>query len=75
MNMIKKWVMAIRAPFFTGIAMPIIIGGALAYYETGQFQWVLFLATLFGGICAHAGANLSNDYFDHKTTDDDINPN
>jgi 1,4-dihydroxy-2-naphthoate polyprenyltransferase len=75
MNMIKKWVMAIRAPFFTGIAMPIIIGGALAYYETGQFQWILFFATLFGGICAHAGANLSNDYFDHKTTDDDINPN
>jgi 1,4-dihydroxy-2-naphthoate octaprenyltransferase len=75
MNIIKKWLIAVRAPFFTGIAMPIFIGAALAYYETGQFHWGLFLVTLVGGLFAHAGANLSNDYFDHKTTDDDININ
>ena len=75
MNGFKKWIMAVRAPFFTGIAMPIIFGAALAYYETGGFHWGLFFVTLFGGICAHAGANLANDYYDHKTTDDDINPN
>ncbi len=75
MNAVKKWVLAVRAPFFTGIAMPVIFGATLGYYETGTFHWGLFLITLFGGICAHAGANLANDYFDHKTTDDDINPN
>ncbi len=75
MNAVKKWVLAIRAPFFTGIAMPIMFGATLAYYETGTFYWGLFLITLFGGICAHAGANLANDYFDHKTTDDDVNAN
>jgi 1,4-dihydroxy-2-naphthoate octaprenyltransferase len=73
MNPIKKWLMAIRAPFFTGIAIPIIFGAALAYYDTGVFQWGLFLVTFFGGIFAHAGANLANDYFDHKTTDDEVN--
>jgi len=75
MNVIKKWIMAVRAPFLTGIAMPIIIGAALAYYETGTFHWGLFFITFVGGLFAHAGANLANDYFDHRTTDDDINPN
>ncbi len=73
MNPLKKWLIAIRAPFFTGIAMPIFIGSALAYYETGHFNWTIFVVTLLGGIFAHAAANLSNDYYDHGTTDDDIN--
>ncbi len=75
MNFVQKWMVAIRAPFFTGIAIPIIFGATLAYYETGNFSWSLFVITLIGGIFAHAGANLANDYYDHKTTDDDINPN
>jgi len=75
MNRIKKWMIAVRTPFFTGIAIPIIFGATLAYYETGLFNWSLFLITLIGGIFAHAGANLANDYYDHKTTDDDINQN
>lgn len=75
MNPPKKWILAVRAPFFTGIAVPITFGATLAYYETGAFQWGLFLITFVGGIFAQAGANLANDYYDHKTTDDDINPN
>jgi 1,4-dihydroxy-2-naphthoate octaprenyltransferase len=75
MNTVKKWLIAVRAPFFTGIAMPILFGTALAYYETGHFDFWLFAVTFIGGICAHAGANLANDYFDHRTTDDDINQN
>lgn len=75
MNLVKKWILAVRAPFFTGIAVPIIFGATLAYYTAGSFNWGLFLITLIGGIFAQAGANLANDYFDHKTTDDDINPN
>jgi len=74
-NAIKKWIAAIRAPFFTGIAVPIIFGAALGYYSTGVFHWGFFFVTLIGGIAAHAAANLANDYYDHKTTDDDVNPN
>ena len=75
MNPIKKWIIAVRAPFFTGIAIPIIFGATLAYYETGIFHWPIFIITLLGGIFAHAAANMTNDYYDHKTTDDDINTN
>nr|MBN2276262.1 1,4-dihydroxy-2-naphthoate octaprenyltransferase [candidate division Zixibacteria bacterium] len=75
MNVIKKWITAARTPFFTGIGIPIIFGAALAYYQVGEFQWMLFFITLTGGIFAHAAANMANDYFDHKSTDDDINEN
>ncbi len=75
MNPIQKWIVAVRVPFFTGIAIPIIFGATLAYYETGLFNWSLFVITFIGGIFSQAGANLANDYYDHKTTDDDINTN
>jgi len=75
MNAIKKWIIAVRTPFFTGIAIPIIFGATLAYYMTGHFSWIPFIVTLVGGLFAHAAANLANDYFDHRTTDDDINEN
>jgi len=75
MNPIKKWLMAVRAPFFTGAAVPIIFGTALAYYEHEVFNPVNFIVTLVGMVLAQAGANLANDYYDHKTSDDDINPN
>jgi 1,4-dihydroxy-2-naphthoate octaprenyltransferase len=66
---------AVRAPFFTGIAVPVIFGGALAFYRTGEFNWLTFFVTLVGALFAHAAANLANDYFDYKTTDDEINEN
>ncbi|MCX6826325.1 MAG: 1,4-dihydroxy-2-naphthoate octaprenyltransferase [candidate division Zixibacteria bacterium] len=75
MNAVKKWILAVRAPFFSACAMPVIFGATLAYYETGNFHWWYFGITLLGLIAAHAGANLANDYFDHKTKDDEINPN
>jgi len=74
MNRITTWIKAVRAPFFTGVAMPVLFGAMLAYYETGDFNWFGFIITMIGIIFAHAGANLANDYFDHRTTDDDINP-
>lgn len=75
MNPIQKWAIAVRAPFFTGIIIPVLFGATLAFYETGQFNWTTFFVTLFGAIFAHAAANMANDYFDHKTTDDEINEN
>ena len=74
MNKIAIWIKAIRAPFFTGAAMPILFGTALAYYESGMFNGLSCGVTLIGMVSAQAAANLSNDYYDHRTTDDDINP-
>ena len=72
-NFLLKWVKAVRAPFFTGTLVPVAVGSTLAYSQTGKFHWLNFFLTLFGFLFIHAGANLANDYFDHKTTDDDIN--
>ncbi len=74
MNAFKLWIKAARAPFFTGVIVPVLFGSSLAYYDTGRFDWLLFAVTMIGMIFAQAAANLANDYFDHKTTDDDINP-
>ncbi|MBD3170773.1 MAG: 1,4-dihydroxy-2-naphthoate octaprenyltransferase [candidate division Zixibacteria bacterium] len=69
----NKWLAAIRLPFLTASVIPVLVGVALAYYETGQFNWITALLTAIAAACLHTGANMSNDYYDHKTTDDDIN--
>lgn len=75
MGFVKKWLVAVRAPFFTASLVPVLVGGTLAYNRTGEFHFWKFMLTLLGVVCLHAGTNLANDYYDHKTTDDDINPN
>jgi len=73
MNFAKKWLTSIRAPFLTASVVPVVFGTALAWQQTGDFDFILALITLLGVACAHVGTNLSNDYFDHVTTNDDIN--
>ncbi|MCJ7508392.1 MAG: 1,4-dihydroxy-2-naphthoate octaprenyltransferase [candidate division Zixibacteria bacterium] len=71
---VKKWLIAVRAPFFTASLVPVLVGVTLAYNQTGKFYFWRFILTLLGVVCFNAGTNLANDYYDHKTTDDDINP-
>ena len=73
MNFLKKWMIGVRLPFLTASAVPVIFGCALAWQKTGSFDFMLFLVTLLGVSFAQMGTNLINDYYDHKTTDDDIN--
>ena len=63
----------LRAPFFTGSAIPVLFGTALAYYHTGTCDWLLFSACLLGTVLIHAGANVANDYYDHRTGNDEAN--
>ncbi len=67
------WFRAIRAPFFTASFVPLVVGMAIAWYETRIFDPFLGFLTLLSGISIHAGTNLINDYFDQPT--DDINQN
>ncbi len=73
MNKVKIWLMEVRAPFFTATIIPILLGTAVAFNLTGSVDWALFSLTILGGILLHAGANVINDYFDHKTQNDEIN--
>ena len=70
---ILLWIRAIRAPFFTASFVPLVVGMAIAWYETRTFSPFLGFLTLVSGISIHAGTNLINDYFDQPT--DNINQN
>ena len=73
LSTIKLWVKALRAPFFQAVIIPAGLGTAIAWYRTGNFHLGYFLLTLCGVLCINAGTNLANDYYDHKTKNDDIN--
>ncbi|MDD5677023.1 MAG: prenyltransferase [Kiritimatiellae bacterium] len=71
-----KWVLLLqelRAPFFTASIIPVLVGSACAYFGTGQWHWPLFCWTALGVMCIHAGANVANDYFDHRSGNDAAN--
>jgi 1,4-dihydroxy-2-naphthoate octaprenyltransferase len=63
----------LRVPFFTASIVPVVLGASVAWSETGVFSLGLFLLTLVAGMSLHAGTNVANDYFDHKSRDDEIN--
>lgn len=70
---LRIWLAELRAPFLTGSIIPVAVGASIAWGLYGVFYWDLFLLTLIVGVFIHLGANVSNDYFDHKSSADDIN--
>ncbi len=71
---IGAWLMELRLPFLTASVAPILLGNVMAWALTGMFLWEIFLLTLAGGVLAHLGANVANDYFDSKSgATDDLN--
>ena len=69
----KLWMQEVRAPFFTATAVPIVLGGVIAWVSAGEFHWGYFLLTLVGGLFLHAGTNVANDYWDHRSGADEKN--
>ncbi len=63
----------LRPLFLPASAVPVILGCALAFHDTGTLDWTLCLLTLAGVLCIHAGANTANDYFDHASGNDAAN--
>ncbi|MEE8440280.1 MAG: 1,4-dihydroxy-2-naphthoate octaprenyltransferase [Spirochaetia bacterium] len=70
---IENWIIALRAPFLTASLVPVLLGTAVAWTTAGPLSWGIFLLTLFAALLLHAGANLMNDYFDHKSGNDEAN--
>jgi len=75
MPTLKIWAKALRVPFFTATIIPIAVGFILAWSSLPQVSWLLFFLLLLSGIFIHAGINLSNDYYDHLSGNDEINTN
>lgn len=67
------WLKASRAQFFTASIVPVLLGASIAWQNTGIFFWPYFFLTLIGAVLIHAGVDLSNDYYDHKTGNDEAN--
>ncbi len=70
---IKNWVLAFRVPFLTASVVPVLLGTAIAWSATGTLNVGFFLLTLLAGLSVHVGANVINDYFDHKSGNDEAN--
>lgn len=65
--------MAMRFPFLTASLVPALLGTAVAYLAVGAINWLLFLLTVLGALMVHAGTNVLNDYFDHRSGNDPVN--
>ena len=72
-NKLKLYLIEMRAPFFTATVIPVALGAAVAWARQGEFHLGYLLLTLLGGVLLHAGINVSNDYFDHVSGNDEAN--
>jgi 1,4-dihydroxy-2-naphthoate octaprenyltransferase len=70
---IGDWIEELRAPFLTASIIPVIVGGAVAWWSTGSFDWQLFIITLIAIALIHLGANVTNDYWDFMGGTDRVN--
>jgi len=69
----KLWAAEVRAPFLTASIIPVILGAMIAFTVNGLFDAGLFLLALLGGVFLHMGTNVFNDYYDHRSMDDELN--
>lgn len=74
-GIVKKWLIALRAPFFSATLIPIFLGTIIALHAGYLFDFWGFFFTVLGMLAIHAGVNLANDYFDHKSGNDELNRN
>jgi 1,4-dihydroxy-2-naphthoate octaprenyltransferase len=63
----KLWLAAIKPPMYSVAIIPIIMGTAIAYQETGKFSAPIFWTFILSAILILAWLNLSNDVFDADT--------
>lgn len=73
LNSPKAWLLAARPKTLTGAAVPVMIGLALAYDETGSdlFRWIPAVLCMLFAFIMQIDANFVNDYFDFKRGNDD----
>lgn len=68
LNSLWTFLREIRAPYFAAIALPILLGSAIAWAQQGRFEIGLFAMSLLAGSFLQAGTNMTNDFFDYQRT-------
>jgi len=64
---LKAWIEIQELPKHIAVVSRIALGGVLAWWATGNFNWPVFLITLLAGFFLANGAFISNEYFDYET--------
>lgn len=71
-NSLRAWVLAARPKTLTGAAVPVMIGLAMAWADTGGVvNWVPAVLCLLFAFVMQVDANFVNDYFDFVRGNDD----
>ncbi|MBN2354510.1 prenyltransferase [candidate division KSB1 bacterium] len=63
----------LRAPFFSSILAPLLIGTLIAVVVNGSINWLGFVLILVMGLGLHAATNVYNDIYDTLQGTDRIN--
>ena len=63
----KLWLAAIKPPMYCVAVMPICVGSAVAYAQTGAFHPAVFFTFALSAVLLLVWENLSNDVFDAVT--------
>jgi len=69
----KKWAVACRLPFLTASVLPVLAATAAAWSLDGAVNALHAALAAVGIAFVHLAANLSNDYFDHVSGNDEVN--
>ncbi len=70
----NAWLRALRLPFLSASVAPVLLGVSLAFWQGHPVRWPAFLMAGAAMCLLHLGANLANDYYDHASGSDDLNP-
>ncbi|WP_455200489.1 UbiA family prenyltransferase [Kaarinaea lacus] len=70
---IKKYLLATRPMFLTASALPVLLGSAIGYHASAQFDAIAFVLALFSVMLAHAAINVLNDVYDELNGTDRFN--
>ena len=66
----NKYIKALRAPFLLGSITPVLIGASLAFADGGSFSFKGLIAAIVGVASLHTAANLINDFYDARGSDE-----
>ncbi len=69
--MIEIWILAARPKTLGACLSPVLMGGALAYYD-GMFHALSFFVALVAALLLQIGTNFCNDYYDFMKGADTI---
>lgn len=62
---IKTYLLALRPWSLSASLVPTILGSALSYRSSHEFNFITFLLTIFTVITVHGAGNVVNTYYDY----------